>query len=72
MHLMLIAKAVGAALLTWLFIFFFQQITSPLRSVPGPLVARLTNLWYYLGVKYESFEQENLELHRKYGRWLTL
>lgn len=44
-----------------------QSFVSPLRSVPGPFLARLTSLWYFLKVRTGHFEKENIALHKKYG-----
>ncbi|KAF4836184.1 Pisatin demethylase [Colletotrichum siamense] len=48
-----------AALVNW--------IRSPLRSVPGPFLARVTDLWYLYHVRQGSFEKVNIKLHEKYG-----
>jgi hypothetical protein len=42
--------------------------SGPLRSVPGPLLARFTRLWYLRAVSKGDFEKTNIELHRKHGR----
>jgi hypothetical protein len=46
----------------------YLSITSPLRSIPGPLLARFSKLWYLWRVYHGHFEQDNIELHRKYGK----
>ncbi|OLN97617.1 Pisatin demethylase 2 [Colletotrichum chlorophyti] len=59
---------VGAlALLAQLVISFVRWVRSPLRSVPGPLLARFTNLWYLQRVKQGRFEEVNIALHKKHG-----
>ncbi|KAI1100655.1 cytochrome P450 [Jackrogersella minutella] len=45
----------------------YRHLTSPLRSVPGPFLARFTNLWYFWKLTPGSFEVTNQELHEKYG-----
>jgi hypothetical protein len=45
----------------------YSCLTSPLRSIPGPFLARFTKLWYLWRVYNGHFEQENIALHRKYG-----
>lgn len=42
-------------------------LSSPLRRIPGPLAARFTKLWYFLRVGKGNFQNENIDLHRKYG-----
>ncbi|KAK3616236.1 hypothetical protein LTR22_027138 [Elasticomyces elasticus] len=60
------------ALLGIVLILLFKPIIdvlrSPVRHIPGPLLARFTRLWYFLHVKNGHFHAENLELHRKYGK----
>ncbi|OLN95513.1 Pisatin demethylase 18 [Colletotrichum chlorophyti] len=44
-----------------------QSIRSPLRNIPGPFWARITDGWYLWRVYKGSFEEENIRLHRKNG-----
>ena len=44
-----------------------RALLSPLRHIPGPFLARFTDLWYFWNVRKGSFEEVNLDLHRKYG-----
>lgn len=55
---------VGAALITAVWKAFFSN----LASVPGPFLARFTDLWYTWRMYRGQFEQDNLKLHRKYGK----
>ncbi|KAK1985486.1 cytochrome P450 [Colletotrichum cereale] len=63
---MLLAISACAVLIHFTFAFL-RWLRSPLRSAPGPLVARFTDLWYFHRVKQGDFEKLNLQLHRKYG-----
>ncbi|CZR62536.1 related to pisatin demethylase cytochrome P450 [Phialocephala subalpina] len=47
--------------------FVLPAILSPLRSVPGPPLARFSRLWYLKHVWNGRFEQVNIELHRRFG-----
>ncbi|KAF4976821.1 hypothetical protein FZEAL_6562 [Fusarium zealandicum] len=47
--------------------FAVQFIRSPLRTVPGPLLARLTDGWYLWNVRKGAFQQVNVDLHKKHG-----
>lgn len=47
--------------------FLVQILRSPLRSVPGPFLARFTDGWYFWNVRKGSFQDVNVELHKKYG-----
>lgn len=45
----------------------YSYLTSPLRSIPGPWVARFTRLWYFMHVRSGEFHHKNIALHAKYG-----
>lgn len=47
----------------------FCAYTSPLKNVPGPLLARFTRLWYLAKVLRGDFEKTNCALHEIYGRY---
>jgi hypothetical protein len=52
-----------------LFLLFcvIQVLLDPLRSIPGPFLARFTRLWYFYNVYKGDFEITNIKLHEKYG-----
>ncbi|KAF5672609.1 cytochrome P450 monooxygenase [Fusarium circinatum] len=58
-----IAALVVAALI-WL---VFSELTSPLRSYPGPFLARWTNLWRLYQVQTQRYQWTIKDLHNKYG-----
>ncbi|GKT67738.1 cytochrome P450 pisatin [Colletotrichum tofieldiae] len=64
---LLLLGFVAFVLVTHLTISFVEWFRSPLRSVPGPPLASVTNLWYFQRLKQGSFEKVNLALHEKYG-----
>ncbi len=45
----------------------YRSITSPLRAVPGPFLARFGRLYYLFHVAQGRWEHENIALHRRYG-----
>ncbi|KAJ0143267.1 Biphenyl-2,3-diol 1,2-dioxygenase 3 [Fusarium oxysporum f. sp. albedinis] len=47
-------------------ILLYNKFYSPLRNIPGPIVARLTDLWYVNRIRKGHFERDNIALHRKY------
>ena len=55
----LLAGAVVAAI--------WRAFFTTLGSVPGPLAARFTDLWYSYRIYRGGFEKDNLLLHQKYG-----
>lgn len=50
-----------------LYLFVFNYILDPLRSVPGPFLARFTRWWYFYKLYEGDFERTNIDLHKKYG-----
>ncbi|KAI0010209.1 cytochrome P450 [Xylariaceae sp. FL0662B] len=46
---------------------YISDLFSPLRGIPGPFWARLTDGWYFWRVWRGHFEEENIHLHQKYG-----
>ena len=47
--------------------YLLQYFLDPLRSIPGPFLARFSSLWYFLEIYKGSFEETNIKLHRRYG-----
>jgi len=45
----------------------WRAFFSGLASVPGPLLARFTDLWYTFRIYCGHFEKDSLELHKKHG-----
>ena len=69
MHYGIFAIAASVALLFRILFPFLRTLFSPLRSIPGPLAARFTDLWYWWRAHKGGFEWDNIELHRKYGMY---
>ncbi len=67
----LVIYTIAAAVL-WLLVTGIQQLISPLRSIPGPFIARFTKLWYFHRVWRGKFEKDNLKLHQQYGKVIRL
>ncbi|KAL6792217.1 cytochrome P450 [Trichoderma sp. SZMC 28013] len=63
----LIGLAGGVVIFARFLFFLIRSLTSPTRKIPGPFLARFTRLWYFRRVALGGFEQENIQLHRKYG-----
>ncbi|KAH7111699.1 cytochrome P450 [Dactylonectria estremocensis] len=63
----LLIAAAGILLLAQLCLLLVRYLRSPLKAVPGPFLARITNAWYFWAVKRADFEVVNVELHRKHG-----
>ena len=56
--------ALGVLLLTKL---VWDNFLSPLRSIPGPLLAKSTNIWRAYHTHQGCVDRKHVELHRKYG-----
>jgi hypothetical protein len=53
--------------LVWYFRLLIHALFSPLRTVPSPLLARFTRLWYFQQVYTGRFPWTNIEMHKKHG-----
>jgi cytochrome P450 len=47
--------------------FIYTSLASPLRSVPGPILARFTRLYYFWRCSLGRWEHDEIALHKKYG-----
>ncbi|KAH7131305.1 cytochrome P450 [Dactylonectria macrodidyma] len=65
--LLLIPAAGAVVLVVHLFASLIHSIRSPLKTVPGPFLARFTDGWYFWAVRQGRFDQQNQEIHQKYG-----
>ncbi|KAI0441043.1 cytochrome P450 [Xylaria telfairii] len=60
-------RVAGALLVGYILQRLLRSVLSPLRSVPGPFLARCGDLWYLWQVRKGRWEARNIELHRKHG-----
>lgn len=67
MELTLTTTLVAILLLGIIVYQIYQFTIDPLRSVPGPFVARFTQLWEAYHVSKGHFEQVEIQLHKRYG-----
>lgn len=58
---------VAACIICWMLVTLIRSFVSPLRRVPGPLLARYTRLWLFKETYRGTFPKTNVELHKKYG-----
>lgn len=64
-------RVAGALLLVgYILQRLLRSVLSPLRSVPGPFLARCGDLWYLWQVRKGRWEARNIELHRKHGMYI--
>ena len=50
----------------------YYRFLHPYRHYPGPFWASVTSLWYYRAIRYGRGQDTQLELHKKYGRWVRI
>lgn len=58
----------GLAFSYYFVALLYSLFLSPLRSIPGPFLARFTRWWEYRLVKQGNSNQEFIRLHKKYGK----
>ncbi|KIX01188.1 uncharacterized protein Z518_08913 [Rhinocladiella mackenziei CBS 650.93] len=63
----LTAELILACVLLPITYYLYRAARDPLRSAPGPFLARFTRLWYLKAVHKGDFELQNIQLHRQYG-----
>jgi len=63
------APYVGVALLS---ILVINYLRNPLRNVPGPFLAKFTNLWLVYQIRKGSMHRKIVELHEQYGPLVRL
>ncbi|PQE32402.1 cytochrome P450 protein [Rutstroemia sp. NJR-2017a WRK4] len=62
-----VLQSAACVLAGLLFVFYLlRPILSPLRSIPGPFLARYTDAWFLWRVHRGHLEQDFVALHRKY------
>ena len=59
--------ALSCILTLQVLLFIYRSLTSPLRSVPGPFLARFGRLYFFFQVAQGRWEHVNVALHRRYG-----
>lgn len=57
----------GAAFAGYLVWEIAAILRDPLRSIPGPLITRFTRLWCFQRFYRSHWDEDVVELHRKYG-----
>lgn len=68
MHPTLLLYTALAALIFRGLYALYTIVASPLRSIPGPFLARFTKAWYFFSLKSGHHEVDAIALHRKYAR----
>lgn len=64
----MLIRVSGALVVGYILQRLLRSLLSPLRAVPGPFLARCSDLWYLWHVKRGHWEIRNIELHQKHGK----
>lgn len=59
----------GLVVVVYAVYFILSVLFAPLRNVPGPFLARFTNIWYLFQVHKGHVERKNCQLHETYGMY---
>lgn len=68
MHLIYFVAAASAVALLQVLYLVLVALLSPLKTVPGPFLARFTKAWYFYSVYKGHHERDLTALHRKYAK----
>ena len=61
-------KVISSGLFLAIFYWIWGYFSSPLKNIPGPFMAKITNLWRMIDVYGGRNELTQLYLHEKYGQ----
>ncbi|KAF2029515.1 cytochrome P450 [Setomelanomma holmii] len=63
----LIAKAIGLGTILVLTQYILTYLRSPLKQIPGPFLAKFSNIWRFLNHYGQTHIETQKKLHDKYG-----
>ena len=67
-NLLLVTQLIEGYLVYWIGWVVYARFFHPLKQVPGPDLASITNGWYFRTVRYGIAQNSQLSLHQKYGK----
>lgn len=67
-YLHLLIQGLGALSIVTLTHYVVAYLRSPLRNIPGPFIAKFTNLWRLWDHYNQTHIETQQELHQKYGK----
>ncbi len=62
-----VPSALALAVLFYFVSLIYSREATPLRKVPGPVLASFSRLWLALKTRKRNRHELDLELHKKYG-----
>jgi hypothetical protein len=63
----LIVKAIGLGAIFVLTQYVLTYLRSPLKQIPGPFLAKFSNIWRFLNHYGQTHIETQKKLHEKYG-----
>lgn len=63
----LLLKALGLGAIVLVIQYVVAYLSSPLKKIPGPFVAKFSNLWRFCNHYGQTHIETQKELHKKYG-----
>lgn len=57
----------ACAFIAAVFRTLYHAYVTPLRDIPGPLLAKFTRLWLLRAIYTRKYHEINSQLHQKYG-----
>lgn len=68
----LIFKALGLVIIMLLSQYILEYLRSPLKKIPGPFLAKFSNIWRFLNHYSQTHIETQKKLHEKYGDFVRL
>lgn len=63
----LLLKAIGFAVIVLGVQYAYTYLSSPLKKIPGPFLAKFSNVWRFWNHYGQTHIETQKELHKKYG-----
>jgi hypothetical protein len=68
----LLGKALGLGVIFVVTQYYLTYLRSPLKTVPGPLLAKFSNIWRFLNHYSQTHIESQRKLHERYGDLVRL
>jgi hypothetical protein len=63
----LLVKAIGLGAIIIVSQYIFAYLQSPLKKIPGPFLAKFSNIWRFLNHYGQTHIETQRALHKKHG-----
>jgi hypothetical protein len=68
----LLVKAVGLGAIILITQYVFAYLQSPLKKIPGPFLAKFSNIWRFFNHYGQTHIETQRQLHEKHGDYVRL